>query len=160
MPAKAPPVGDVLAAKLAAVGARIRAQRARQGVTASAAAEAAGLSRVTLHRIERGERSVTIGAYLSVVAAVGLDLELIDPPAPKAAGAAGIAAAARVRLSDYPQLRRLAWHMPGVTDLSPEEALSLYERNWRHIDHARVGAGERALLQALAATVGGGRLLV
>ncbi|MFG6415730.1 helix-turn-helix domain-containing protein [Roseateles sp. DC23W] len=43
------------------LGARIRAQRQRQRVSATHAAEAAGLSRVTLHRIERGEPSVTMG---------------------------------------------------------------------------------------------------
>jgi transcriptional regulator with XRE-family HTH domain len=32
-------------------------------VSATTAAEAAGMSRMTLHRIERGEPSVTMGAY-------------------------------------------------------------------------------------------------
>ena len=81
MPAKAPPVGDVLAEKLRALGGRIRAHRERQKVSASLAAEAAGMSRVTLHRIERGEPSVTMGAYLSAIAAIGLELDLSDPRA-------------------------------------------------------------------------------
>lgn len=41
-------------------------------VTAIACAEAAGMSRVTLHRIEKGNPSVTIGAYINVATALGL----------------------------------------------------------------------------------------
>ena len=66
----------------------------------------------------------------------------------------------RVRLNDYPQLKHLAWHLPGVTELSAAEALSLYERNWRHVDPTLMQPGERALLQLLVTQLGGGRLLV
>ena len=86
MPAKAPPMGDLLATRLRALGERIRAQREQQKVSATTTAEAAGMSRVTLHRIERGEPSVTMGAYLSAMAAVGLDLALADRPPPKPPG--------------------------------------------------------------------------
>ena len=104
MPAKSPPVGEVLAARLKVLGESIRAHREQQKVSATTAAEAAGMSRVTLHRIERGEPSVTLGAYLSVIDAVGLQLELRDPNAPPApVAAAGVPA--RVRLDDYPQLK-------------------------------------------------------
>lgn len=37
-------------------------------------------------------------------------------------------------LDAYPQLRQLAWHLPTATALTPQEALNLYERHWRHID--------------------------
>ena len=159
MPAKAPPLGDVLATRLQALGERIRAHRERQKISATVAAEAAGMSRVTLHRIERGEPSVTLGAYLSAIDAVGLQLELRDPQArPAPADDAGLPE--RVRLAEYPQLQRLAWQLHDVDDLSPADALSLYERNWRHIDRARMEPAERALLQALVDRLGGGRLLV
>jgi transcriptional regulator with XRE-family HTH domain len=166
MPAKAPPVGDILAEKLRALGARIRTHRERQKVSASLAAEAAGMSRVTLHRIERGEPSVTMGAYLSAIAAIGLELDVIDPHDPHdpralratlEVRATGLPA--RVRLADYPQLKHLAWQLQGVTELSPGDALSLYERNWRHIDQATLQPAERALVKALADQLGGGRLL-
>jgi transcriptional regulator with XRE-family HTH domain len=175
MPAKAPPVGDILAEKLRALGARIRTHRERQKVSASLAAEAAGMSRVTLHRIERGEPSVTMGAYLSAIAAIGLELDVIDPRDPhdphdphhphhpRALRAAleprATGLPARVRLADYPQLKHLAWQLQGVTELSPGDALSLYERNWRHIDQATLQPAERALVKALADQLGGGRLL-
>ena len=54
--------------KLTALGQKIRSQRKALRITATATAEAAGMSRVTLHRIEQGEASVTIGAYLNAIA--------------------------------------------------------------------------------------------
>ena len=36
-------------------------------------------------------------------------------------------------------------------ELSPADALTLYERNWRHIDRASMEPAERAFLQALLA---------
>ncbi len=159
MPAKAPPVGEILATRLQALGERIRAHRVRQKVSATVAAEAAGMSRVTLHRIERGEPSVTMGAYLSAIDAVGLQLTLRDPqPRPPAADIASLPD--RVRLTDFPQLKGLAWQLHDVEELSPADAFSLYERNWRHIDRASMEPAERTLLQALVDRLGGGRVLV
>lgn len=65
-----------------------------------------------------------------------------------------------IRLGDYPQLRQLAWHAPGADTISPEIALGLYERNWRHVDTATMEAAERQLLDALVRIVGKGHLLV
>jgi hypothetical protein len=65
-----------------------------------------------------------------------------------------------IRLDEYPQLRRLAWQLDGATELTPEQALNLYERNWRHVERAAMGPDERALVQALVARLGGGRPLV
>ena len=155
MPAKAPPVSPVVATHLQALGQRIRARREQQKVTATDTAEAAGMSRVTLHRVERGEPSVTMGAYLSAMAAVGLSLAVREP---EAAYASSLPAA--VKLDDYPALKQLAWQLPGVTELSPAQALDLYERNWRHVDREGLSASERRLIQALADELGGGRLLV
>lgn len=159
MPAKSPPIGDILAAQLVALGQRVRAQRELHKVAATSAAEAAGMSRVTLHRIERGEPSVTMGAYLSAIAAVGLQLELTEPEAQQGR-VPGTPVLGSVRLDDYPQLKRLAWQLHGVTELLPAEALNLYERNWRHVDQGQMGLGERELVQTLVDTLGGGRLLV
>ncbi len=161
MPAKAPPVGELLAARLTALGGQIRAHRQRQKVSATLAAEAAGMSRVTLHRVERGEPSVTMGAYLSAIAAVGLQLDLSDPLAPKAQAAAPVARLpARLPLDAYPQLKSLVWQRHGVAELSPEDALNLYERNWRHMNPASLVPAERALIQQLTSELGGGQLLV
>lgn len=155
MPAKAPPISPHIAAQLEALGKRIRAQRERQKVTATDAAEAAGMSRVTLHRVERGEPSVTMGAYASAMSAVGLSLQVREPKAPFSSALPAV-----VRLDDYPALKQLAWQLPGVTELSPAQALDLYERNWRHLDREGLAPQERRLIQTLVDELGGGRLLV
>jgi transcriptional regulator with XRE-family HTH domain len=156
MPAKAPPVPPAVVTQLETLGRRIRAQREQQKVTATDAAEAAGMSRVTLHRVEQGEPSVTMGAYLSAMAAVGLSLQVREPDA----AFATTTLPAVVRLGDYPALQQLAWQLPGVTELSPAQALDLYERNWRHLDRDGLSPHERRLIQALVDELGGGRLLV
>jgi len=155
MPAKAPPIAPHVATQLATLGRRIRTRREEQKVTATDAAEAAGMSRVTLHRVERGEPSVTMGAYLSALAAVGLSLQVLEPEAAPAPRVPAV-----VRLDDYPALKQLAWQLPGVNELGPAQALDLYERNWRHLDRERLEPRERRLLQALVDELGGGRLLV
>ncbi len=63
---------------LVALGAGIRARRKQLRVSATAAAEAAGLSRVTLHRIECGEPTVALGLVQRAAAALGLQLQLAD----------------------------------------------------------------------------------
>ncbi len=163
MPARAPLAPTHVATKLAALGERIRERRKALKVSAVDAAEAAGMSRVTLQRIERGEPSVTMGAYIGAATAVGLELELVDPRERRrgSGGARGKPPfPARIRLADYAQLKKLAWQLHGVTTLTPEDALGLYERNWRHVDSAALESGERALVNALVQHLGGGRLLV
>jgi hypothetical protein len=66
----------------------------------------------------------------------------------------------RIRLADYPELRRIAWQMADDTELTPQAALDLYERNWRHVDHQALGERERTLVRQLTRALGGGRLLV
>jgi transcriptional regulator with XRE-family HTH domain len=158
MPAKTPPVNDRSLALLKRLGARLRAHRKRHGITATTTAEAAGMSRVTLQRIERGEPSVTIGAYLNALAALGLEIDVVDTTARLDAREVP-ALPASIRLADYPQLERLAWQTQ-ADEVTPEEALELYERNWRHADLARMAPRERALVDALARRLRGGRLLV
>jgi len=159
MPSRSPPTGKIVNARLAALGRRIRARRKGLRVTAVAAAESAGMSRVTLHRIERGEPSVAIGATMSIIAALGLDIELLEAR-PGSASEAAAKLPAKIRLADYPQLRRLAWQRKRVDEITPTEALALYERNWRHVDSRALKARERELVKLLADALGGGRLLV
>jgi transcriptional regulator with XRE-family HTH domain len=160
MPAVAPATGEIVAAALATLGQRLRAERKRLGVSAVTAAEAAGMSRVTLHRIERGEPSVTMGAYANAAAALGLALGVAgpQPAAPSRTQPAGVPQ--RILLGDHTQLARLAWQYQGATEVTPVEALNLYERNWRHIDQAALAPHERALIHGLVASLGGSRLLV
>jgi transcriptional regulator with XRE-family HTH domain len=157
MPAAAPAMSDVASTKLQALGMQIRARRKQLGISANALAEAAGLSRVTLHRIEKSAPAVTMAAYLNVIAALGLDLGFTPPPvtdkAPSNTDYTGWIPA-RVRLVDYPQLRQLAWQLQSVDTLTPTEALGIYERNWRHVDVSALEPREQQLVDALRLGLG------
>ncbi|MBB4225554.1 helix-turn-helix domain-containing protein [Variovorax guangxiensis] len=61
---------------LTALGQRIHAHRKAMKVSAQAIAQAANISRVTLLRIERGVPSVTMGAYMNALEALGLSIDL------------------------------------------------------------------------------------
>lgn len=58
---------------LTELGQRLRAARLRRRFTASLVAERADISRQTLTKVERGDPSVTLGTYVRVLVAVGLD---------------------------------------------------------------------------------------
>lgn len=159
MPSKTPAPTTAVTEKLANLGQQIRTHRKALRVNATTTAQAAGLSRVTLHRIERGEPSVTIGAYLNVMAALGLDFGLLKPPTAVMNQAMQDRQGwipARIRLADYPQLKQLAWQVHGTDELTPAEALSIYERNWRHLDVMALEPNERDLVDALRLALGDG----
>lgn len=112
------------------------------------------MSRMTLHRIERGEPSVTMGAYMNALAALGLDVEVTAPVASTAkemvTPPSSRTPTKTVRVGDFAQLRRLAWQLPADAELTPEEAWGTYERNWRHADPSALEDNERQLLAELA----------
>jgi len=146
-----PDFDDTSTRRLKALGASIRAQRKMLRISAIATAEAAGISRVTLHRIEKGEASVAIGAYSKTLAVLGLDfcatpaITARPDTSPERTGWIP----ARITLADYPQLKNLAWQVKGINMLSPGEALDIYERNARHLDIENLIPAEQDLLQAL-----------
>ena len=167
MIAKPPPPLDPSAAQLQTLGEQLRARRKALRVSSTAAAEAAGMSRVTLHRIEKGEPSVAGGAWANAMAALGMSLVALNAEDARASVAGRTSPAdltewipVRVRLADYPQLKALAWQVHGTDTLSPLEALGIYERNARHLDTAAMSPAERALLQALRVGLGGGAAVV
>lgn len=119
---------------------------------------------MTLHRIETGSPSVTMGAYMNAAAALGMQLTLANSdPAPEPASAEPQPISrpdTTIRVGDYPQLRAISWQLRNDTELTQVEALHLYERNWRHIDQDAMGADERRFVQFLADTHSAGVLLV
>jgi len=151
MPSQAPISPEQCTTQLKALGAQIRAQRKALRLSATVTAEAAGLSRVTLHRIEKGEPSVTMGAWCNALAALGMGLQAHTRAQVQPAAATDRAGwiPARVALADYPQLRALAWQVHGTDTLTPAEALGIYERNARHLDMQAMPTHEKALLEAL-----------
>lgn len=157
MPAKPPKIAAVAAEKLVALGREIQARRKGFKISATVAAEAAGMSRVTWHRIERGEPAVTMGAYLNAIAALGLELGISTPlqsPIGPHEEDRSDWIPVRIRLSDYPQLKQLAWQVHGTNTLTPVEALSVYERNARHFDEQALEVKERQLLEMLRLALG------
>jgi transcriptional regulator with XRE-family HTH domain len=159
MPSKLPSIDTISAGQLIALGQQIRAHRKALRVSATTAAEAAGMSRVTLHRIEKGEPAVTMGAYISAMTALGLDFGLVTPAelieAQHNVNREGWIPAS-IHRSDYPQLKQLAWQMHGSETLSPVEAWDVYERNWRHMDEQALTPHERQLIDALRVAFSGG----
>ena len=159
MPATAPRPDPVTVMQLRLLGERIQAQRQGLRISANATAQAAGMSRVTLHRIERGEPSVTMGAYLNALNALGLGL-LVKAVAAEPAAAQPLPAHATVRIAEHPQLRQLAWQLPDSAEITEQEALALVERNWRHLDLENIVATERLWITDLVTRHGEGHLLV
>lgn len=143
--------------QLADIGQLIRQHRRSFKITANAAAQTAGISRVTLHRIEKGEPTVSMGAYLNVVSALDLNLHLSakgdkgdkDDKGYEVNGDDVGKLPVRLSFSDYPQLKELAWHVQGVDELSLVEAHSIYERNKRFLDVENLSDSEQELIELL-----------
>ena len=157
MPAKPPETTKAAAEKLVELGKQIRTHRKSLRVSAVAAAESAGMSRVTLHRIERGEPSVTMGAYLNAMTALGMELSLhcrSDSLSNTETQDKLGWIPARINLENYPQLKHLAWQVRGTNELKPAEALGIYERNWRHVETSALESEERNLIEALRLAFG------
>ncbi len=62
--------------QLADLGSRLRLARLRRKYTAATVAARAGITRVTLGKIERGVPGTSLGAYLSVLRALGLQADI------------------------------------------------------------------------------------
>ena len=64
-----------------------------------------------------------------------------------------------INVDDYPNLSLIAWNRQRRL-VTEEEALALYEANWRLIDVMNLTAKEQALIDRLVRTHGKGVLLV
>lgn len=139
------------------LGAALRAQRKALGISMTSAAEAAGMSRVTWYRLEKGEPTVSLGALLAAAQVIGKELRLSDAggsaemPDVLALGALPLT----IALSGFPELRRLAWQVgERMETLTPQEAAGLYARNARHLDRLALGEREKVLMRALRQVFG------
>ena len=60
------------------IGEQIKLARLRRGISATLAAERAGISRSTLWNVEKGNSSVSMGVYAAVLHAInGMDKDLL-----------------------------------------------------------------------------------
>jgi transcriptional regulator with XRE-family HTH domain len=152
MPAKNPKISRDTARRLKVLGERIRLQRKTLKLNATVAAEAAGMSRITWYRIEKGEPAVTMGAWFNAASVLGLTLDIPESNITGTDRRGWIPA--RIRLADYPELKKLAWHVHGADDLSPREAMDIYDRNQRHLDEDAMTPEEARLIDALRIAFG------
>jgi transcriptional regulator with XRE-family HTH domain len=61
---------------LTALGERIRLARLRRQLSTATVAGRAGISRSTVYKVEAGDPGATLGAYLRVLATLGLEKDL------------------------------------------------------------------------------------
>ena len=161
MPAKAPLLNKKPEQALRELGQALRDRRKELKINATVAAEAAEISRITLFRIEKGEPSVAMGAYISVISSLGLKVDLKDPHAPNITEKQARAKLPeKIPVAQYKELKRLAWQLKKTKELTPQEALNLYERNWRHIDLKSLSKAEKKFIEMLIKAFGRERLLV
>lgn len=127
---------------LVALGLHVRLLRKKHNLTSIDLAKAANISRVTLHRIEKGEPSVTAGAYATVLHALGEGLgvnKITDSQSlPE-----------KIAIAKYPQLKNLSWQLKADSQLTQREAWDIYSRNWRHLDTQQLAEEEAALIAGL-----------
>lgn len=131
-------------------GVQLRAVRQKAGLTQEQLAARAGLTRQKVIDLEQGRPGVALATFIAALEVLGVDLDLtqLQQRGP------------RIPLSDYPELRQLAWNRGGAEWISEPEALALYERNWRHVDPGQMPPEEQALLDYLVRKHGGGILHV
>lgn len=79
MPSKKQPIFPHEKKLLAAFGERLRLARLRRDLSAEVLAERSSISRMTLHRAEKGSPAVAMGTYMRILAALHLldDIDLL-----------------------------------------------------------------------------------
>lgn len=77
MPRKTAHPPPTLEEILSVLGENIKLARLRRRITASMLAERAGMTRVTLRKIENGDGGVTMGAYAMVLFCLSLEKDLL-----------------------------------------------------------------------------------
>lgn len=132
------------------IGKAIKQERKRLSVTAEALSGASGISRVTLHRIEKGEGASSLNSYLAVVDALNLEFTLTEnvKDENRQLNQEDFIPVV-VRLEDYPELKKISWHITGRDYLKPFEAHAMYERNARHLDEDNMTKREQLLMANL-----------
>jgi DNA-binding XRE family transcriptional regulator len=155
------------------LGGKLREARIRLGWTQREFAHRIGVHETTLVRLEAGGMGVAAVVLARALDQLGglqslRELRLHPSPGagPTATGdaaprrrAGGARIPRRLNIENYPQLKQLAWNRT-VKDIDAEDALALYERNWRFIDLAALKDKEAKLIDGLKKKYGHGVLNV
>ena len=134
---------------LATIGQKLHLRRKSLKVSAESVAIAAGISRITLHRIEKGEPGVSMGAFVSVIEALGLQFIVSSKDLEKPALNIPEIDLSKISIKEYPQLKQLAWQLHDDAVLTAVEAKNMYERNEKHIYFDLISEKERELIKLL-----------
>jgi transcriptional regulator with XRE-family HTH domain len=76
MPHKPPPVFPQELKLLSLLGERLKLARMRRKLSNPVVAQRAGISRTSLYKVEAGDPGATLGTYLRVMAALGLEADI------------------------------------------------------------------------------------
>lgn len=132
---------------LADWGQRILLQRKFLKVAAESVALAAGISRVTLHRIEKGDPGVSIGAYVSTLQALGMQMTIssrLDTD-----NKSQQLDLSKIAIDEYPELKKISWQLKDGVTLTAVEAKNMYERNEKYISFDTLCEQEKKLIEQL-----------
>lgn len=149
-----------LAERVEELGKQIRQRRKALKVKVTTAAEAASMSRVTWHRIEKGKATVTIAAWFNALAVLGFEFGIgvtanqSGKPGHDEEGESALTVPVLIHLPNYPQLQALAWQITGTDTLTARQALDVYQRNRRHINWPALQPHERRLIDGLGQIFG------
>lgn len=77
MSRKTAPLSPTLEDILKTLGENIKLARLRRKITTTMLSERAGMGRITLRKVERGDSGVTLGAYASTLFSLGLEKDLL-----------------------------------------------------------------------------------
>lgn len=153
MPSKSIYTPDHLVVQLQMMGQQIKDTRKSLKLSAALVAESSGMSRTTLHRIEKGETSITMGSYLTAMDVVGLQLTIKEKSKMAEPSTADTVLPVTINLVDYPGFRQLAWQLSADAQITPNELAALYERNHRHLDTQLLSGQELDLLQRVVGVI-------
>lgn len=64
-----------------------------------------------------------------------------------------------IKINDYPQLKLISWNIH-ADNINEQDALDLYELNWRYVDQENLTTAESNLIQRLVTQNGNGVLNV
>lgn len=118
---------------LLGLGARLKRERLRQGLTTVQMAEMADLSRMTLRSVEAGEPTPTIGSYLRVMRVLGVSQDLamlvndVEPASGRnkkqVTGAKGVVVSVSDKRHERQDLQSLVMHQEAVRLMKRDPAL-------------------------------------
>ncbi|WP_375700176.1 hypothetical protein [Pseudophaeobacter sp. TrK17] len=55
----------------------------------------------------------------------------------------------KIEISDYPQLQALCWFRKQHGEIDEQDALQIYDRNWRHINRRKLAKPDITFIRSL-----------